>query len=152
MKLSKIVAVLAALTLAPLAQAQGFNLGNALQTAQQLGVNTQTGGASSGALGQQAQQMLMQQALQQLAANPQLVTQMAASLSAQQQASLKDRMMSVAKNVLTPAEQTSLNTFASTPEGASIAAKMPQIVQQMAPVVLQMYASQNASVAPAAGK
>lgn len=126
------------------AQAQGLNL-QALQ--QQLSANP----AAQQAM-QQGQQAILQQALQQLAANPQMLMQMAGSLTPQQQATLMQQAMAAGQQIFTPAEQAKLTAFTSSPEGASIAAKLPLLVQQLAPVVLQMYAGQGATVAPAAGK
>jgi hypothetical protein len=148
--------ILAILGFTPLVNAQGFNIGSALQAAQQM-ANGQTGTsatgtAATGALGQQAQTALMQQALQAMAANPQLLTQMAGSLNTQQQATLLQQTMAVANKSFTPQEQASLNAFTATPEGQSIMAKLPGVIQQLAPVVLQMYAGQMGTVAPAAGK
>ncbi len=148
--------ILAILGFAPLVNAQGFNLGSALQAAQQMANGqagtTATGTAATGALGQQAQAALMQQTLQMLAQNPQLLTQMAGSLNTQQQATLLQQTLSVANKSFTPQEQASLNAFAATPEGQSIMAKLPGLIQQLTPVVLQMYAGQMGAVAPAAGK
>lgn len=131
------------------AQAQGFDFG-ALQ--KQIAPLAQQAAATPA--GQQAQQALMQQALQQAAANPQLLSQMAGSLSASQQSTLMQQALVIGQKLFTPAEQAKLATFTSSPEGASIAAKLPQLVQQMAPTVLQMYASSmgGATTAPAAGK
>ena len=153
--------ILAALGFMPLVNAQGFNLGSALQAAQQMAAGQQGGTASAntaatGALGQQAQAALMQQALQMMAQNPQLLTQMAGSLNTTQQASLLQQTMTMANKTFTPQEQASLNAFAATPEGQSIMAKLPGVIQQLAPVVMQMYAGQmgtaGSAVAPAAGK
>lgn len=147
---------LAAIGFTPLVNAQGFDLNSALQAAQQMAAGQQTGttgtGAATGALGQQAQSAMMQQALQMMAQNPQLLTQVAGSLSPQQQASLLQQTMGVANQNFTPKEQASLNAFASTPEGQSIMAKLPGVIQQLAPVVMQMYAGQMGAMAPAAGK
>lgn len=150
--------LLAALGFTPLVNAQGFNLGSALQAAQQMAATQQTGTgtAATGALGQQAQTALMQQTLQMLAQNPQLLAQMAGNLNTQQQATLLQQTLSVANRNFTPQEQASLNAFAATPEGQSIMAKLPGVIQQLAPVVMQMYAGQmgaaGSAVAPAAGK
>jgi len=149
--------LLAAIGFIPLVNAQGFNLGSALQAAQQMASGQQTGTAATGstatgALGQQAQTAMMQQAMQMMAQNPQLLTQVAGSLSPQQQASLLQQTMGVANKNFTPQEQASLNAFAATPEGQSIMAKLPGVIQQLAPVVLQMYAGQMGTMAPAAGK
>ena len=139
------------------ADAQGFNLGSALQAAQQMTAGQQAGSGAAatgatGMLGQQAQTALMQQAVQMMAQNPQLLTQMAGSLSAPQQASLLQQTMGIANKSFTPQEQASLNAFAATPEGQSIMAKLPGVIQQLAPVVLQMYAGQMGATSPAAGK
>ncbi len=147
--------LLAAIGFTPLVNAQGFDLNSAMRAAQQMASGQQTGTtgtAATGAMGQQAQNALMQQALQMMAQNPQLLTQMAGSLNTQQQASLLQQTMSVANKSFTPQEQASLNAFASTPEGQSIMAKLPGVIQQLAPMVLQMYAGQMGAVAPAAGK
>ncbi|TKW61889.1 MAG: hypothetical protein DI628_04520 [Blastochloris viridis] len=149
--------LLAAIGFIPLVNAQGFNLGSALQAAQQMTAGQQagatgTGMAGTGALGQQAQTAMMQQAMQMMAQNPQLLTQVAGSLSPQQQASLLQQTMGVANKNFTPQEQASLNAFAATPEGQSIMAKLPGVIQQLAPMVLQMYAGQMGTMAPAAGK
>lgn len=149
----------AAVLLANGASAQGFDINKAMQAAQQMsaGMGTGTGaGASSGGaaaanpLAQQAQQAIMQQAMQQVASNPQLLSQMAGSLTPQQQASFTQQALAAMQKNLTPAEQAKLTAFTASPEGASIAAKLPQIMQQLAPVLLQMYAGNG--VAPAAGK
>lgn len=134
--------ILAVAGLAATVQAQGFDL-NALKTQ-----------VMASPAAQQAQQAVMQQALQQAAANPQLLTQMANSLSPQQQAQLMQQALVIGQKLFTPAEQAKLMAFTSSPEGASIAAKMPQLVQQMAPTVLQMVANSGAAakIAPAAGK
>ena len=100
---------------------------------------------------QQAQQAVMQQALQQAAANPQLLTSMAGSLTPTQQATLMQQALAIGQKLFTPAEQAKLASFTSSPEGASIAAKLPQLVQQLAPTVLQMVATSSAGAAPAAG-
>lgn len=126
------------------AYAQGFNL-QAIQ--QQLAATPQ-----GQQVMQQGQQAVMQQALQQLANNPQMLTQMANSLSPQQQSTLMQQAMVAGQKIFTPAEQAKLTTFTASPEGASIAAKLPQLVQALAPTLLQMYAGQAATVAPAAGK
>lgn len=141
--MKKLLAILAlVVATAATAQAQGFDL-NALQKQM----------AASPAM-QQMQQQMMQQALQQAAQNPQLISQMANSLTPEQQASLMQQALVVGQKLFTPAEQAKLATFTSSPEGASIAAKLPQLVQQMAPTVLQMYAASmgGANTAPAAGK
>jgi hypothetical protein len=59
--------------------------------------------------------------------------------------------MAIGQKLFTPAEQAKLTAFTATPEGASIVSKMPQLAQQLAPVVLQMYAQQAGKIAPAAG-
>ena len=145
-----------AVVVATAGYAQGFDLNKAMQAAQQMtsgNTGTATTNAAANPLMQQAQQAVMQQALQQLAANPQMLTQMAASLTPQQQATLTTQALSVAQKNLTTAEQAKLTAFTASPEGASIAAKLPQIVQQLAPVLLQMYAGNGAgNIAPAAGK
>lgn len=154
--------LLAVVGFTPLVNAQGFNLGSALQAAQQMAAGQQTGTAdtaATGALGQQAQAAMMQQTLQMMAQNPQLLTQMAGSLNTQQQASLLQQTMAMANKTFTPQEQASLNAFAATPEGQSIMAKLPGLIQQLTPVVMQMYAGQVGSaggsagaMAPAAGR
>ena len=126
------------------AHAQGFNL----QALQQQLAGTQAGQAAM----QQTQAAVMQQAMQQMAANPQLLTQMANSLSPAQQATLMQQAMTVGQQIFTPAEQAKLTAFTASPEGASIASKLPQLVQALAPTVLQMYAGQAGNLAPAAGK
>ncbi len=147
----------AAALLANGASAQGFDINAAMQAAQQMsagmgqGAGT-TGAAAANPLAQQAQQAMMQQAMQQMANNPQLLTQMAGALSSQQQATLSTQALSAIKQVLTPAEQAKLTAFTASPEGASIASKLPQIMQQLAPVMLQMYAGNGAGASPAAGK
>lgn len=154
-----ILILLAAIGFAPLAQAQGYGLGNIMQAAQQMAAGsqqTQTGATGAAVansmLGQQAQGALMQQALQVMANNPQLLTQMAGSLNTTQQASLMQQAMAMANQSFTPQEQASLNAFTATPEGQSIMAKLPGLIQQLAPVVLQMYAGQMGATAPAAGR
>lgn len=154
--------LLATFGFSPLVQAQtqnyGFNLGQALQAAQQMAVTsgqtggTATTGTATSALGQQAQTALMQQALQAMAANPQLLTQMAGSLNPTQQATLMQQALGMANQTFTAKEQASFNAFTATPEGQSIMAKLPVLIQQLAPVVLQMYAGNMGAVAPAAGK
>lgn len=129
--------------LVPAAQAQGFDL-NALQ--KQMAANPAM---------QQMQQQMMQQALLEASKNPQMIAQMANALSPQQQATLMQQAMAMGQKMFTPAEQAKLAEFTSSPEGASIAAKLPQMAQQLAPVVLQMYAASMApaaKVVPAAGK
>jgi hypothetical protein len=126
------------------AHAQGFNL----QALQQQLATTPAGQAAM----QQTQAAVMQQAMQQMAANPQLLTQMANSLTPAQQATLMQQAMTAGQRIFTPAEQAKLTAFTSSPEGASIAAKLPQLVQALAPTLLQMYAGQAGTLAPAAGK
>ncbi|PZP40589.1 MAG: hypothetical protein DI585_00535 [Pseudomonas fluorescens] len=130
------------------AQAQGFNLGSALQTVQQQLGSTPAGQAAT----QEMQNAVMQQALQQLAANPQILTQMANSLTPAQQTTLTQQALAAAQQILTPNEQAKLTAFATSTEGASIAGKLPQIVQQLAPTLMQMYATNSANgIIPAAG-
>jgi hypothetical protein len=78
---------------------------------------------------------------------------MANSLTPAQQATLMQQALTIGQQLFTPAEQAKLMAFTSSPEGASIAAKLPALVQQMAPTVLQMVAQSAAApkVAPAAG-
>lgn len=109
--------------------------------------------AAQQAVQQTTQQAIVNQALQQLAANPQMLTSMVNSLSPQQQATLMQQALTAGQKIFTQQEQTKLLAFTSSPEGASIAAKMPQLVQQLTPMVLQMYAANGTTnVAPAAGK
>ena len=139
----KLLALILTVTaLAGTVQAQGFDL-NALKTQ-----------VMASPAAQQAQQAVMQQALQQAAANPQLLTQMAGSLTPTQQATLMQQAMAIGQQLFTPAEQAKLMAFTASPEGASIASKLPQLVQQLAPSVLQMVAASGAAAktAPAAGK
>jgi len=104
--------------------------------------------------GQQAQQAMVQQAMQYLASNPQMLTSMVNSLTPEQQASLTQQALVAGQKIFTPAEQTKLTQFVTSPEGAGIAQKMPQLIQQMTPVVMQMYAANQsgATLKPAAGK
>jgi len=151
-----ILILCAALGFAPLVQAQGFNLGQALQAAQNMAVTPgQTGTTANVAtspLAQQAQTAMVQQALQVMAANPQLVTQLASSLSPQQQAALTQQALGLATQTFTVQEQASFTAFAATPEGQGIMAKLPTLLQQLTPVLLSMYAGQGANtLAPAAG-
>lgn len=106
------------------------------------------------AIGKQlmANPAVQQQVATTAANNPQLVSQFANSLTPAQQTTLSQQALEVAKQMLTPAEQTALTQFQSTPEGAGVMAKLPAIIQQLAPTLLQMYAAQTATQAPAAGK
>ena len=141
--------VLAVVAIAATAQAQGgYDFG---AIARQVAASPAAQQAMQSPAAQQAQQAVMQQALQQAAANPQLLTQMANSLSPSQQATLMQQALTIGQQIFTPAEQAKLTAFTATPEGASIASKLPLLAQQLAPVVLQMYASSTAKVAPAAG-
>ncbi|RYG60214.1 MAG: hypothetical protein EON60_07935 [Alphaproteobacteria bacterium] len=150
--------ILAALVVATPVFAQGFDINAAMQAAQQMAAGsagtTGTAGttASANPLAQQAQAAVMQQALQQVAGNPQLLSQMAGSLTPQQQVAFTQQALAVTQRNLTPAEQAKLTAFTASPEGASIASKLPQIMQQLAPVLLQMYAGNSAGLAPASGK
>ncbi len=153
--MKKTILTLAALAATTPVFAQGFDLNKAMQAAQQMaaGSTGTTTTAAANPLAAQAQQAIVQQALQQLANNPQLLTQLAGSLTPQQQATLTTQALGVAQQNLTKAEQAKLTAFTASPEGASIAAKLPQIVQQLAPTLLQMYAGNSAAnLAPAAGK
>lgn len=110
------------------------------------------------------QQMLaspagQQQALQvaqKVVANPQMATAAGASMADQflanltpaQQQQLTAKFNAIAAQVLTPAENSKLLQFQSSAEGAGVIAKMPRIIEQFAPVILQMYLSQSAQVAP----
>lgn len=150
--------ILAALVVATPVFAQGFDINAAMQAAQQMaagsaGTTGTAGTASANPLAQQAQAAVMQQALQQVASNPQLLSQMAGSLTPQQQVAFTQQALAVTQRNLTPAEQAKLTAFTASPEGASIASKLPQIMQQLAPVLLQMYAGNSgAGIAPASGK
>ncbi len=150
-----LIILLAALGFAPLVHAQGFNLGSALQAAQNMAATqgqTGTTNVATSPLAQQAQTAMVQQALQVMAANPQLVTQLAGSLNPQQQATLMQQALGLATQTFTAKEQASFTAFAATPEGQGIMAKLPQLMQQLTPVLLSMYAGQGAAaVAPAAG-
>lgn len=139
--LAFIVAVIATATVA---HAQTFDLG-AIQ--KQLAASPAAQQASQG-----LQQQMMQQALTEAANNPQLVAKMAGSLSPSQQSTIMTKAMSIGQTLFTPAEQAKLASFGATPEGAGIMAKLPQLAQQLAPTVLQMYAGAAAANAPAAGK
>lgn len=145
----------AAVLLATTVHAQGYDF-NAIAKqvapmAQQIAGSPMAQQVMASPAAQQAQQAVMQQALQQAAANPQLLTSMAGSLTPTQQATLMQQALTIGQKLFTPAEQAKLAAFTSSPEGASIAAKLPQLVQQLAPTVLQMVASSSAGTAPAAG-
>jgi hypothetical protein len=56
----------------------------------------------------------------------------------------------IANKYLTKAEQDKLEAFQASPEGQAIIAKMPQMANELAPLLLQAYMG-NPSVAPAAG-
>lgn len=103
------------------------------------------------ALQQQAAQVA-----QAAAANPQVVTaagtgmaeQFLANLTPAQQQQLTAQFNAIADKILTPAENAKLTQFQASREGAAVIAKMPQIIEQFAPVILQMYLAQSAQVAP----
>lgn len=138
------ILTVAALGIVTVAHAQGFDF-NAIK--QQLAASPAAQQATQG-----MQQQVMQQALQQAAKNPQLLTSMASQLTPTQQSTLMQQAMAAGKQIFTPAEQSKLASFTSTPEGAGIVAKLPQLVQQLAPTVLQMVAANAGSTAPAVGK
>ncbi|MBI1308330.1 MAG: hypothetical protein GC129_00530 [Proteobacteria bacterium] len=107
------------------------------------------------------QQQLMaspaaQQAVAQtVASNPQLATSTASSmatmlgnLTPSQTQLLSTQVQAITQKLFTPAEQTKLTQFQATPEGASIVSKLPALAQQLAPVLLQLYMSQSAGIAP----
>ena len=148
MRLTSILVPCALVALAATASAQGFDFG---ALAKQAAASPLAQQAMASPAAQQAQQAVMQQALQQAAANPQLLTSMASSLSPAQQSTLMQQALVIGQKLFTPAEQAKLTSFMATPEGAGIAAKIPQLAQQLAPTVLQMVASSSAGVAPASG-
>jgi hypothetical protein len=45
--------------------------------------------------------------------------------------------------VLTPTEQKSLQAYSATPTGASVMSKMPALVEQLMPIMLQMYGAKK---------
>ncbi|HEX2859337.1 MAG TPA: hypothetical protein VHP58_03970 [Alphaproteobacteria bacterium] len=65
---------------------------------------------------------------------------MMAALSPAQKTQLMTQANAIAAKLFTPSEQKSLQAFQATPDGASITGKLPTLVQQLAPVLLQMYA------------
>lgn len=94
---------------------------------------------------------VQQQVGAQVMKNPQLLTGaagatgtsaagMMAALSPAQKQQLMTQANAIAAKLFTPGEQQSLKAFQATPNGASITSKLPTLVQQLAPVLLQMYA------------
>lgn len=69
-----------------------------------------------------------------------------ATLTPEQTALLTQKAQAIAAKLFTAKEQKALTAFQTSPEGAGVMGKMPALMQQLAPVILQMY------MAPAAGK
>jgi hypothetical protein len=63
----------------------------------------------------------------------------AAAAATGQNALLMQAFNAAASKYLTPAETKSLNAYKASPTGASVMAKLPQIAQELMPVLLQMY-------------
>ena len=63
------------------------------------------------------------------------------SLSPAQQQALMVQANALATKLFTPAEQKSLKAFQSTPQGQGVMSKLPALVEQLAPILLQMYAT-----------
>jgi len=57
----------------------------------------------------------------------------------------------IANKYLTKAEQDKLEQFQASAEGQSIISKIPQMANELAPLLLQAYMGNNAAVAPASG-
>ncbi len=100
------------------------------------------------------QQAVGKQVMQQAASNPGAVATalggaagvsgtlgMLGSLNPAQQQQLVAAAQAIGGKLFTPAEQTALAKFQSSPEGTGIMAKMPALLEQLAPVVMQMYAT-----------
>lgn len=73
-----------------------------------------------------------------------------ASMNASEATALAGQAQAIANKYLTKAEQDKLAAFQASPEGQSIIAKMPQMANELAPLLLQAYLG-NSAVAPAAG-
>lgn len=140
-----VFATLSALLVAPLATAQVGDWG---AVAGQLMANPAVQQAAVQAASNPAvQQAVLQQALAG-SANPvptatgkgALATALA-TLTPQQTALLTQKAQGIASKLFTAKEQTALSAFQASPEGSSIMGKMPLLMEQLAPVILQMYAS-----------
>lgn len=73
-----------------------------------------------------------------------------ASMNASDATALAGQAQAIANKYLTAGEQAKLTAFQSSPEGQAIIAKLPQMANELAPLLLQAYLG-NAAVAPAAG-
>lgn len=61
-------------------------------------------------------------------------------MTPEQQKMLMTQANAIAAKLFTPAEAKSLKTFQATPQGAGVMNKLPALVEQLAPVIFQMYA------------
>lgn len=72
------------------------------------------------------------------------------TMTAAQANTLAEQAQAIANKYLTKGEQDKLAQFQASPEGQSIVSKMPQMANELAPLLLQAYLGNN-TVAPAAG-
>lgn len=73
-----------------------------------------------------------------------------ATMTPAQANTLAVQAQAIANKYLTKAEQDKLEAFQASPEGQAIISKMPQMANELAPLLLQAYMG-NGAVAPAAG-
>lgn len=101
----------------------------------------------------QVQQAVGQAVMQNAAKNPAALAGGFASMTPAQTSAFGTQAQAAVAKLLTPSENKSLTTFAASPDGQGIMAKLPEIAQALAPLVMQAYAGNApAAVAPAAGK
>ncbi|MFZ2587765.1 MAG: hypothetical protein WAZ18_06590 [Alphaproteobacteria bacterium] len=62
------------------------------------------------------------------------------SLTPEQRAQLMTQANAIAAKLFTPAEAKAVKGFQATPAGQGVMSKLPALAEQLAPVILQMYA------------